>query len=175
MDELSDISTQRECSFLEGFFQRKSHPAVQFVKYSICGALATLVFIVASYFFSWLVLPALRADDPILKILPLKVQPVEESLRATRFVVNSIFAFIIANFVAYITNILWVFEPGRHNKLVEISLFYAVSGFSFGVGTALGWAVIHFFGLSTTTATVSDVVASALINFVMRKFVIFKG
>ncbi len=88
---MKDINRTEELNasrLLDGFFKRKAHPAVQFVKYSICGGLATGVFIVASFFFSWLVLPALRTDDPILQIIPLTVQPVEESLRATRFVIN---------------------------------------------------------------------------------------
>ena len=84
-------------------------------------------------------------------------------------------AFLFSNFVAYLLNVPWVFEPGRHHGLIEIGLFYLVSGVSVVVGTALmGW-LIRRFGMRTTYAFAANLVTALLINFAMRKFVIFKG
>ena len=84
-------------------------------------------------------------------------------------------AFIFSNLVAYVINIYWVFEPGRHAWYVQISLFYLVSGVSVVIGTALmGW-LIRRFGMATTYAFLANLVSALLINYAMRKFVIFNG
>ena len=68
-----------------------------------------------------------------------------------------------------------MFEPGRHKTWVEVVLFYAVSIVSFALGTFLGWFVIKFFGMTTTAAYVANMVASVMINYVCRKYLVFKG
>jgi putative flippase GtrA len=82
---------------------------------------------------------------------------------------------VVSNLVCYLINIAWVFEPGRHHWLVEISLFYLVSGISFAIGTGLQTWLIAQFGLQTTLAFGANLVTALLINYAMRKFVIFKG
>ena len=83
--------------------------------------------------------------------------------------------FLISNLTAYVLNILWVFERGRHRWWVEVGLFYAVSGISWVVGSVLQTLLIGGWGLSTTVAFGANVVASMSINFVLRKFWVFKG
>jgi putative flippase GtrA len=68
-----------------------------------------------------------------------------------------------------------VFHRGRHHWLLEIGLFYAVSGVSLVIGTTLQTALIGHFGLTTTVAFGANLVTALLINYAMRKFVIFKG
>ena len=59
--------------------------------------------------------------------------------------------------------------------LVEIGLFYLVSGVSVLIGTALMGYTIRRYGVRTTYAFLCNLVTALLINFAMRKFVIFKG
>ena len=88
---------------------------------------------------------------------------------------DNLVAFLFSNLTAYLLNIFWVFRAGRHHWFIEIGLFYLVSGTSVVVGGALMGYLIHHFGLVTTQAFGANVLASALINFGLRKYVIFKG
>ena len=159
---------------LQQFFQRKASPLVQFIKYVISGGVAVLVNMVMFYILAWLILPALGPEDPVVKITGLTVLPLDDAVRAQRAVINNCIAFLFANLVAYLLNIYWVFEPGRHHKVIEISLFYAVSGMSFALGTTLMWMLINYLSFTTTIAFGAELVSAVLINFAMRKFVIFK-
>lgn len=161
--------------FLNQLLQRESHWAIQFVKYILCGGLATVTDILVFYILSWRIFPALKPDDIVVRILRLKIKDITEGRRARNFVINTAIAFIFSNFVAYLSNLLWVFEPGRHAWYIEISLFYAVSLISLALGTFLGWCMIKFLKLSTTSSYIGKMIAAVLINFVCRKFVIFKG
>ena len=114
---------------------------------------AVLVYMVIIYlFFVWRIWTALQ--DGSARNTPLK---------ASLFLLIPIF------------NIYWVFEAGRHHWLVEVGLFYAVSGISVAIGTGLmGW-LIKRYGVRTTYAFVSNIVTAVLINYAARKFFIFKG
>jgi len=68
-----------------------------------------------------------------------------------------------------------VFRRGRHAWPVEIGLFYLVSGVAGGIGTLTMKLLITAAGLTTTIAFSANVVSSLLINYAMRRFVIFKG
>lgn len=84
-------------------------------------------------------------------------------------------AFLFSNLTAYLINIFWVFEAGRHNRVLEILMFYAVSGISMVIGSALmGWLITHW-GMTTTVAFGASILISLMINFVLRKCLIFKG
>lgn len=162
-------------SFLQQFLQRDAGPLVQFLKYAIGGGVATAVDMAIFFFLAWKVFPALRENDPVVTRLRLKVQHVEEDARSRRFVINTAIAFIFSNLTAYLINIYWVFQPGRHAWYVELALFYAVSGISIVLGTFLGWTMIRYLHLSTSFSYVGKMLASLLINFVCRKFFVFKG
>ncbi|HMP90995.1 MAG TPA: GtrA family protein [Kiritimatiellia bacterium] len=160
---------------LQQFLQKDSGPVVQFIKYAIAGGFATCVDVLVFYLIAWKLYPALREDDPLVVRLKLKVKAVTEKQRSFRFVIITMIAFMFSNFTAYIINVLWVFESGRHQWWVELLLFYAVSGISIVLGTAVGWVMIKWFHLSTTASYISKMIASLLINFVCRKFFIFKA
>lgn len=162
---------------IKQFFQRDAHPVVQFLKYAIAGGIATAVDVTVFYLLSWQVFPALKEDDPVAKLIllaGLAVKPVTEALRPRNYLINRCITFFFSNFTAYIVNIYWVFEPGRHKRWVEVSLFYAVSLTSYVIGTAIGWVIIRAFGLNTTFAYAANVLASLLINYACRKYIIFK-
>ena len=157
------------------FISPGSGLAVQFVKYAICGGLATAVNIAIFFLLGWLLLPCLKPDEFLVRVLHLRVQAIDNALRWQHAVVANTIAFLISNFAAYILNIRFVFQPGRHHWLLELGLFYAVSGVSFLIGTALMGCLIAQFGTTTALAFVSNMVVALLINFAMRKFVIFNG
>jgi putative flippase GtrA len=160
---------------LQQFCQRKASPLIQFVKYAISGGVAVAVHTICFYLLAWLILPALSPADPVIRFTGLTVQPLSDALRAWRAGVDNVSAFLVSNFVAYLLNIYWVFEPGRHRKWVEISMFYAISGISFFIGLGLQTILIYYLSVTTTLAFIAELVSAALINFAMRKYVIFKG
>ena len=157
------------------FMRRDAHPVIQFIKYGMAGGLATAVDLSVTYFLSWKVMPALTNDDSIVRLLGLNISPVDETVRVHHYWSNRAIAFVFGNLAAYIANILWVFQPGRHSRAKELSLFYIVSGVSFAIGTAIGASLIKYYGFTTTNALIGNIVASVMINYVGRKFFIFKG
>lgn len=162
-------------SILIQLTQRKASLPVQFLKYSISGCVAVAVHVVVFYILAWLLVPALKEDDIVVRILNLSVTAINDTVRARNAVINNWLAFVFSNFAAYILNVLWVFESGRHSRWMEIIMFYAVSAISIAVGSAVMWLLVMFIGSSTTLAFAADIVAAAMVNFVMRKYIIFKG
>ena len=158
-------------------FRGKEHGAfVQFIKYGIAGGLATAVHIGCFYIMAGFILRALTADDPMVKFIGLPImEEADEAARSRLAVINNFVAFLFSNFAGYIINVKWVFEGGRHQKHVEMLLFFVVSGTSVAIGSAITYALIEWYDFTTTVGFVANVVASVLINYVMRKFVIFKG
>lgn len=162
-------------NILRQFLQREASPLIQFIKYAMAGGLATVVDVVVFFLLAWLVIPALTPDDFFARFFSLDIAPIDDAVRSWHYVVDRIITFIFSNLTAYIANILWVFKPGRHNRWLELALFYAVSGASFLIGTALGWVLIHVFGLTTSVTYVVNMIVSLMINYAGRKFLIFKG
>jgi len=160
---------------IKQFTQRDAHPIVQFIKYGMAGGVATFVDISVFYFVSIWVLPGLGQDDIVVKLFSINMPEITEAMRGHRFIINSIIAFFFSNLTCYLINIFWVFEPGRHKWYVEMGLFYAVSGTSIGLGILVGSIGIEFFGMSTTFSYIAKGVSSLMINYLGRKFFIFKG
>jgi putative flippase GtrA len=150
-------------------------PVIQFVKYALCGGFATAVDIAVFFTMAWVVLPALREDDPLARWIGGRIRPVDERRRPTRFLVNTLAAFAVSNLVAYVLNVAWVFEPGRHSRWMEIALFLSVSGVSVGVGAAVGWALIRWLRWSTTFSYAARILSALLLNFAGRKWFVFQG
>lgn len=162
-------------TILQQFLRREAHPLVQFIKYGLAGGLATAVDMVLFYILSLWVFPALTSDDKFVTLFQFSITPVDEDTRLRHFLINRVICFMVSNFTAYVANVLWVFESGRHSRTKELVLFYVVSGTSFIIGTGLAAALIRYFGFSTTVAYVANMFSSVMINYVCRKFIIFKG
>ena len=162
-------------SFLDQFKGHNHGPFVQFIKYGIAGSLSSGVHIVAFYIMAAYVLPALTADDKAVTLLNFPATDVDEETRARLAALDNLIAFCFSNGVAYLINIKWVFMPGRHRRSVEMLMFFAVSGTSIAVGSGIVWGMIRWFSATSTTAFAANIVASVMINYVMRKYVIFKG
>ncbi len=148
---------------------------IQFMKYCIAGGVATLTHIVLFHFIAWKIFPALQKSDAAVILFNLQVTQVDVVTRSFNSMLSNGITFLFSNLVAYIANIYFVFESGRHSKLVEISLFYLVSGISMIIGTGIMGFLIRFFGMQTTIAFSANIVTAVLINYSIRKFFIFKG
>ena len=180
------------------FTQREASPLIQFIKYSICGGGAVTVHVIVFFLLSWLIIPALNAEDVFVKLFHLSCAPISDTIRARNAMINNGLAFLLSNLVAYLLNILWVFESGRRylpmdlalsklgliqrarlrawaHRTVEVLLFYVVSGISIAIGTFLMGVLINQWHFTTTVAFGAQCVIAALINFALRKFMIFKS
>jgi len=153
----------------------KSGHFVQFVKYGLSGGVATIVHIIIFHLAAWKIFPALQENDYAVATLGLSVAAVDVATRSVNSMLSNGAAWIFSNLVAYLLNIFWVFESGRHNRIIEIGFFYLVSGVSMGVGTGLMGFLIRYYNMQTTYAFTANLVSALLINFAMRKFFIFKG
>jgi putative flippase GtrA len=162
---------------LKQFFQREAHPFIQFIKYGISGCTASAIDIILFYVLCIWIIPAIGSNDVMLKILPfdIPVADISDNTRAFRFALNSVISFIFSNGTSYLMNIIWVFERGKHKWYVELLLFYSASGISIVIGTLIGSLAIKYFGATTTVSFIAKAVAALMLNFICRKFIIFKG
>ncbi len=161
--------------YLEHFKRLHAGSLVPFVKYGISGGLATFVHIVVFYLVAWKIFPSLQENDFVVVVLGLTVTDVDVATRSVNSMLSNGVTFVFSNMVAYITNVLWVFKAGRHNRIVEIGLFYLVSGVSVVIGTSLMGFLIRYYGMQTTYAFTANIFSAVMINYGMRKFYIFKG
>ena len=162
-------------SLIEQFTGRQHTPVVQFIKYAIAGGIATGVHIFIFYVCALILFPALSPQDPVAKLLGLHPLWISDAIRARNSMFANGIAFIFSNLTAYVINIYWVFEAGRHNRVLEILMFYAVSGVSLVIGSVLMGFLINHCGMLTTLAFGANIAVSLMINYVLRKCVIFNG
>ena len=140
---------------------RDAHPLLQFIKYGICGLGAFITHQAVWVGLSLTLFPSIDSSIP-------------DDTRALNSTIANSIAVLFSTTVAYVTNVLWVFKSGRHSRLVEISSFFGIGVISFGGGLLAGPYLIKMLGLHTLLAQLSMAVTSVLINFVCRKFFIFK-
>ena len=139
--------------------ENKSHTPLQFLKYTLAGAIATGVYVTCFALLNETVLPADVS------------QPGAE--RGWNFLFSNTVAFSVATIVAYLINQAWVFQPGRHSRLKEFILFYLIAGVAFLAGTPLGSLVVAYFSVSEYGVFVLVVGFSAMVNFLGRKYWVF--
>jgi putative flippase GtrA len=162
-------------TLVEQFMGREATPLIQFIKYAIAGGVATGVHITLFHVFSWRIFPSLQQDDWFVKVFHIETVPINDRTRSRNSMRSNWAAFLFSNLVVYLINIAWVFEPGKYHWFIEVLLFYLVSAVSIFLGTWLmGW-LIKRFGMLTTFAFGANLVTSLMINFLMRKFVIFNN
>ena len=141
---------------------------IQFTIYALCGGIATVIYMGTSLALSYTIIPAIRG-------MIVNGFPITHSHRARNALINNTIAFLLANVFAYFTNIMFVFKPGLHGPIVEFLLFTAGSGVSFLFSQLAGPYLIKRFGMPTQAALVTNVIASILLNFVIRKFFVFQS
>ena len=151
---------------------------LQFIKYLFCGGITFVVDVAVFYAMAWLVLPSLRVDDPfgiVIGWFGWGLNGVAEQVLLRNFVVNKVAAFLASNTVAYITNSLFVFSGGRHQRFKEVGLFYLLSTVSFVVFTLLSRVLIGRFGWGVSLSYFFVFALAMVTNFTMRKRLVFKG
>lgn len=134
--------------------------------------------VLAFYLMAWLVLPSLRDGDPFGSMITLfggQIRSVSEDILLRNFVFNKITAFLASNTVAYITNVIFVFNDGKHQKAKEVGLFYALSTGSFLFFTWVSRFLIARFAWQVTWAYFFVFLCAMVANFTMRKKFVFKG
>jgi len=148
---------------------------IQFIKYGISGCVATAIHIAIFHLLAWKVFLALQADDWFVRVFNLPIAELDDATRSRNSMLSNGTAFLGSNLAAYLINIYWVFVPGRHHWIVEIALFYLVSGVAVVIGTSIMGALIRRFGMLTTYAFSANIFTGLMINYAMRKFFIFNG
>jgi putative flippase GtrA len=148
---------------------------VQFIKYAIGGCVATATHILVFHLAAWKLFAALQPNDWFVRLMKLPIQQLDDRTRSRNSMKANAVAFVISNLVAYLINVFWVFAPGRYHWIVEISLFYLVSGIAIVIGTGIMGFLIRRFGMLTTYAFCANIFSALMINYAMRKFFIFKG
>lgn len=167
-DAFQFVRTNDLKTIIARFNARDAHPVIQFIKYGICGGAATVVHQTVVTVLSLTVLPAGKG-------MIVNGQVLEEAVRNHNLVINNTIAFPFGLMTAYVTNKLWVFTPGRHSTFKEFMLFAIVGAMGFFPGL---WVVNWLAGtmhLPSVVAQLGFVFTSFLVNFICRKFVIFKG
>lgn len=172
-----------------------SEDTIQFLKYLFCGGLSAGVDILVFYALAWSLLPSMTPTDPVVKLFVavaafiedhfkkgtawlcrlLRIVPkhVDELLRGRFYVIGKCVSFVFSNTVAFVTNMLWVFEKSDKALHEQVAVFFTISGISVGIGTFLGWLLIKRFHLPTTVSYVTTAVATLLINYQARKMFVF--
>jgi putative flippase GtrA len=153
---------------LAAIHSKDAHPAVQFMKYAICGGAAT----VASMG-TWLVL--CLTVFPAMDWMKIDGEPISDGLRARNSTISNIIGWVFGNIVAYLTNVLWVFKDGRHSRWFEFFFFSAISAVATLAGLAAGPLLIELFGIPTLLSQGTLVITAVLVNYACRKFFIFHG
>ena len=159
------------------FWQRKDSSFLQILKYILCGGFSVLVDQVFFYLMAWLVLPCLRVSDPFFQFLGLlgfSARGATESELARNYWIIKAISFVVSNAIVYFLNIRYVFEDGRHRRSVELTLFFGSSLFQF---LFIWFAGILFtvFHWEVTYANLTMLLAGVVVNYFIRKHIVFKG
>jgi putative flippase GtrA len=147
---------------------RDAHPLIQFGKYGVCGVAAAITHNGILTLLSLYVLPAGQG-------MVVDGQVLDEAVRAKNLVINNALAWPFGTLVAYWLNIVFVFTPGRHSKLTELTMFWIASAVGFFPGGFVAHWLASSFHLPSLFAQLGFVITSVMVNFLCRKFVIFKG
>lgn len=91
-----------------------------------------------------------------------------DQIRFQRSVLNNSIAFLVSNSVAYLLNIRFVFQSGRHHRHHEILLFFVASALGFFPALFSLDLVIRTFSLNTHLANIAFATTAAAGNFLAR-------
>lgn len=147
----------------------------QFVKYGTVGVITTYIQGIVFYVLGSSCLMCLGQGDWAVEHLSLPCADIPDSLRAYRFAAATAAGFVIANAVCWVMNRMFVFRPGKFRWHVELALFFGVSLSAALIALGMSSLLIHLAGLMTSAALVLEIVVSFLLNYFIRKFIIFKG
>ena len=146
---------------------RNAHPVLQFLKYGLCGVLAAIAHNLIMATLSLTIFPAGKG-------MVVDGVAISEAVRSHNLVLNNAISWPFGTIVSYWLNIQFVFTPGRHSRLVEMVLFWIVGAIGFFPGAYVVKWMAEDLSLPSTIAQLGFVFTSVAVNFLMRKFVIFK-
>ncbi len=158
------------------FLLQKGGSCSQFTRYIFCGGISVFIDQLIFYTLAWLVFPALRQTDPFAKALVamgMAAREVSEEELNTNYWIIKAICFIASNAMAYLLNVLLVFQGGRHQRSVEILMFFGFSLLQFCY-IWLGGILISRLGWEVTHANLSVLIFGTITNYVARKKIIFK-
>ena len=141
--------------FARKFLSHDCGPFAQFVKYGAVGVMATCVHLAVFYLLASTCLKCLTEDDKAVRLLSLP--------------------FTVANVFCWLMNRAFVFRPGKFAWHVEFALFYGAAALATVIALVVQSALIRFAGMTTSFAAILEIVVSFFVNFVTRRFFIFKG
>ena len=180
MEKTLEKPSERFLDFVGKFLSHDSGPFAQFVKYGAIGVMATCVQTGVFYVLAATCLKCLTADDLAVRLLglPSVAFTGEEAWYASRGTIAAAataVGFVVANVFCWLMNRWFVFRPGKFRWYLELAMFFGASTLATVIALGLMKVLIDQFGLMTTLAVGIEVVVSFLVNFFIRKFVIFKG
>lgn len=163
-------------SSISVFLRGKDSSVAQVIKYVISGGLSVAVVQITFYLLAWLVLPCMRATDPVAKLLismGFSVQAAsEEELKRNFWIIMTI-CFLLSNAVAYVLNVLFVFNAGRHRRVVEIFLFFGFSMLQF-LFIWIAEILISVFMWEVTYSNLTMLLVGLIVNYLARKYIVFR-
>ncbi len=147
---------------LSPYHQKMPRTLVQLLKYGFFGGLSFLIFIIVS--------------EGIELLLPEWVsESLPDAVRSTRLNFIQTAAFIPANLFAFWSNRNFVFQKGRHRPGTEFTLFMVCVTLSYIGGILASRYLVEIYGWPNFLASVGFAFSSALVNFIARKFLVFKA
>ena len=175
VEAATSAATPASGSWLRRFLSHDSGPFAQFVKYGAIGVASTLVQMAVFYLLASTIYRCLGPDDWAVKWFGLPAVELSRFVRGLRFAVDTVIGFSFANVFCWLMNRAFVFRPGKYAWHKEFGMFFGAAACAMAIATGLSWVLIHWGGLQTSAAVVIEVVVSFIVNFVARKFFIFKG
>jgi len=148
-------------AIVAAFSSREVHPAIQFLKYGLCGVISLALHMTVFFALSATVNPALKTNVA------------DDAVRANHALGNNAVAFLFSNALVYWLNTKWVFTTGRHDRVKEFLLFTLVNAPGVIGGSLVQDWLIRGLGWPTWAAFGGFLVPNVLINFACRKFFIF--
>ena len=138
-------------------------PTWQFLKYAVLGMTAVGLRVLLYFFFSqwWPSSDHLSAS-------------IGETGRAWNHFYANASAVVVTNIFGYVTNVLWVFQGGRHSRLMEFLLFSTVTFSCLILGALFGPLMMAFFGISEKLSLFAFILVSTGANFYIRKNWVFR-
>ena len=150
----------------------------QFIRYTLVGLVSLIVHYTAFLMASFFLFQAFGPEDKIIQLLNVTVDSIDTDKRSLNYFIDYfLIGFTIATVVNYYLSVKFVFEGGKYKKQTEILLFIATNAMVQGLVSLLAYVSIKLFGDHAPSSTVSvlSIVFSVMINFVVRKKVIFKS
>ena len=153
---------------------------VQFVKYAIVGGFTTLLNVTIFMILAITCLKCLTEAESSKTFLGISFDfphvgaDYPNWLRAFKSVVASAIGFGLSNILCWLLDRCFVFKPGRHKIWRELLFFVSVAGAAWASGSLIQWILIRYADSPTLPAFAANIVTAVLMNFLMRKFFVFK-